>query len=174
MCWPDPTGLSYMTVGALALGSVGGTASALDITGQVHAADYNKRIAEVNAKAAQDYANSIEAQGEWRHRKLATESLLEFGKARTGYAAAGIALGAGTPNDYEADIADAYELDSRQLDYDIQSQKYQALMQAADYSNQSKLYGMQAKQAKRTMPLTVTNSFLSSGAQGAQLVGMFV
>ena len=156
-----------------ALAAVAGTAAVAGSYAQKQSASYNKRIAEVNAKAAQDYAKSIEAQGEWKHRKLATESLLEFGKARTGYAAAGVALGAGTPNDYEADIADAYELDSRQLDFDIQSQKYQALMQGADYYNQSKLHGMEASQAKSLMPLNTLSSSVQGFAQGAGLYKAF-
>jgi len=166
MC-ADPGTL--MIIGGIVGASLLGTAAVYTSEAQKHSAAYNSRIAEVNAKAAKDYANSIEAQGEWKHKKLATESLLEFGKARTSYAAAGVALGAGTPNDYEADIADAYELDSRQLDYDIQSQKYQALMQGADYYNQSKLHSLEASQAKSMMPINIMTGGFQGFAQGAGL-----
>lgn len=158
-------GAYVVNTGAAIAAVAGATASYMAYDAQRENAKYNEKVADINAAAAVQYANSIEAQGEWKHRKLATESLLEFGKAKTGYAASGVALGAGTPNDYEADIADAYELDSRQLDFDIQSQKYQALMQGADYANKSTLYGMESRQASAQQPLgTFTgglNSFMS-------------
>ena len=162
-------GLSVTAWLAIAGAVMSAASATYTAVAQKRTAQYNKRVNEVNAKAAKDYANSIEAQGEWRRRKLATESLLEFGKAKTGYAASGVALGAGTPNDYEADIADAYELDSRQLDFDIQSQKYQALMQGANYSNQAKLYSMEAGNIQSMMPLTIASSALQGAAAGASL-----
>lgn len=115
------------------------------------ALDYNRAVAEANAKSADDYARSIAQQGEWEKRRLALEYMQKEGQARTQYAAAGVALGSGTAADYMADIADAYDLDSRQLDYDIRSRVYQAKVQGANFRNEAGLYAVQRANTSRTM-----------------------
>ena len=107
-------------------------------------AEFNADMARANAEEAERSASSIRQQGEWERRKLALETLEKQGKSRTAYAASGVALGAGTPNSYEADIKDAYELDLRQLDYDISMRAYQAEQERADYLNQASMFKAQA------------------------------
>ena len=99
------------------------------------------------------------------------------GTGRAQYAAGNVVLGSGTPNDYEADIADAYDLDMRNLDYDIASRSWQSKVQAVSASNQAALYRTQAKaygQQKTTSLLSGTLGTLSKvGNSASGVVKLF-
>jgi hypothetical protein len=55
-----------------------------------------------------------------------------------------VVLGSGSASDMEADIADAYDLDRRNLDYDIATKQWQAKVDAVNYANSAQLYSAQA------------------------------
>ena len=79
---------------------------------------------------------------------------------KTGYASQGVVLGSGTTSDYEADIADAYDLDRRNLEYDIATRKYQLKVEAANRQTQANIYDAQASQYGKTGTMSLlTGSF---------------
>lgn len=127
-------------------------------------ADYNQKIANANARLADAKANNLAEQGEWERRKLAMEKLNQMGKARTGAAAGSVVIGSGTQASYEADIEDAYTLDLKQLDYDINESVNQARIEAHNYRQQAKLFGMQKKNMQRFEKFSLYSYFLGGTA----------
>lgn len=141
-------------------------------------AEFNAEVAENNAEEAAREASHLRQQGEWEKRKLALETLEKMGKAKTGYAASGVALGSGTAATYEADIRDAYTLDLRQLDYDISERVRAADVQRMGYLNQASLYKSNARNMRSAgktqlytgiflgAPATTLNQFTTQYAAG--------
>ena len=98
------------------------------------------------------------------------------GAGRAAYASSGVVLGSGTVLDYEADIADAYDLDRRNLDYDIKSKSWQKRVEAVNARNQARMYDEQADAFKaQRVPSLLTGMFntvsgtMSGATAGAKL-----
>lgn len=141
-------GAELAVTGAL----VGGIVSTV---GGVQQAEQQKQMAEFqaeqeaeNARLARREAEAIKVQGDQEKQQLRQRMLLQRSSARTGFAASGVVLGAGSTLDYEADIADAYDMDSRNLDYDIESRQWQKQVAAANATDQSRMYRRQASAAE--------------------------
>jgi uncharacterized protein (DUF58 family) len=128
--------------------AVGGTLATVSAVQQAEAAqeqaEFQASIERENAKLAAIEAENIELQANQDRHQLRLKMLASKGEARAAYAAGGVVLGAGSSADYEADIADAYDLDKRNLNYDIAQKKWQAKVQSINASNQASLYTAQA------------------------------
>jgi hypothetical protein len=79
-----------------------------------------------------------------------------------------VALGSGTALDYEADIADAYDSDIRNLEYDIASRKWQKQVEAANHSEQESVYLLQKKNAQRSKTTSLLSGIFGSFGGGIQ------
>lgn len=133
--------------GALAggiMGTIGAVQSAQEQQAQ---AEFMQQQEEENARLARREAENIEVMSRQEESQLRQKMLAQQASARTGYASSGVVLGAGSVLDYEADIADAYDLDSRNLEYDIESRKWQKKVEAANAADQAAMYRRQAKAA---------------------------
>ena len=138
------------------------------------AAEYQAALEEQNRRLALRQAEATEIQGNQERNQLRLQMLDAKGAARNAYAASGVVLGSGSSADYEADIADAYALDSRNLEYDINSRKWQLQVEAANHASQASLYRAQAggyRQSKTASLLggifNTAGSTLESGLSGA-------
>lgn len=136
--------LTLAAVGAVsggAMGIVSGVQQAQNAQAQ---ADYQSKVAEQNARMAQREAEAIELQGNQDRAQLRLKAMDSLSSGRAGYAGNGVVLGQGTAADYEADVLDAYDLDRRNLDYDIASRAWQKQVGAYNSQTQSELYSAQA------------------------------
>ena len=172
--------ISLATALAITMGTVAAAGGVVSIISGIQqadqaadAAEYQADIANQNRKLALRQAEQTDIQGNQERTQLRLQMLDAKGEARNAYAASGVVLGSGSSADYEADIADAYDLDSRNLEYDIASRKWKLQVEAANYANQASLYNAQAagyKSSKTTSLLggifNTTSSVLSSAASG--------
>jgi hypothetical protein len=133
--------------GAIAGGVMGTVGSVQQAEQQKQMADFQAEQEAENARLARKEAEAIKVQGDQEKQQLRQKMLLQRSSARTGFAASGVVLGAGSTLDYEADIADAYDMDSRNLDYDIRSRQWQVRVGAVNAMDQSRMYRRQADAA---------------------------
>lgn len=128
-------------VGAAVAGGVVSTVSGVQqAENQKQQADYQAEVAEANARLAERQAERIDLQADQRRAALSLESQQKTGSARAGFAANGVVLGAGTVLDYEADVAQTYDLDLANLNYDVENQKWQAKVHGANNQAQAAAY----------------------------------
>jgi hypothetical protein len=136
--------------GLVVAGGVVGT------VGAVQAAEEDKAMADFQAEQAAENmrlsfreAEAIDIQGNQKLKQMRLEMLSQKSAARTGFAASGVVLGAGTTADYEADIADAYDSDSRNLKFDIATQKWVKQVEGTNYADQGTMFRARSKAASR-------------------------
>lgn len=110
------------------------------------ASQYQADLEAANARRENLLAANVEKQGDQERLQLRLNMLDQLGKGRAAYGAAGVVLGSGSPADFEADVADAYDLDRRNLDYDIANRAYQHRMGAYNSTIQSGLLRQQSEQ----------------------------
>jgi hypothetical protein len=170
-----------------ALAVVGGVAAAgaavattMGAVGQANEAEaqarYQAQLAEENARLLEQSAENMDLQANQERTSLHRRMLASKGAARGAYAAGGVVLGSGSAADYEADIMDAYDLDRRNLEYDIASKKWKSKVQANDSRDQAKLYNLQAegyhKQASTSLLAGAFNTvggFMEGSAAGLEM-----
>lgn len=109
------------------------------------ASQYQAELEAANARRENLLAANVEKQGDQERLQLRLNMLDQLGKGRAAYGAAGVVLGSGSPADFEADVADAYDLDRRNLDYDIANRAYQHRMGAYNSTIQSGLLRQQSE-----------------------------
>jgi hypothetical protein len=151
---------SFVTAAASA--TVNAVASAQQSRTQKKMAEFQEDVARNNAEMANRHANNIERQADQRRMALRRNMLQQQGTARAEYASQGVVLGSGVVLDYEADIANAYDLDLRNLNYDVASQAWQTRVEGTGQMNQSKLYAVEAKAYKQKMIYGALGSQLST------------
>ena len=110
------------------------------------ASQYQAELEAANARRENLLAANVEKQGDQERLQLRLNMLDQLGKGRAAYGAAGVVLGSGSPADFEADVADAYDLDRRNLDYDIANRAYQHRIGAYNSTIQSGLLRQQSEQ----------------------------
>ena len=128
-------------------------------------------IEEENARLANRQAEQLDLQANQERDKLRLRMLSQQGEARGQYAAGGVVLGAGTPSDYEADIMDAYDMDRRNLDYDVASKKWKLQVQAANSTDQASLYRAQASGYNSGASTSLLSGAFSTIGQGMSAFG---
>lgn len=107
----------------------------------------NAKIAESNARAAMRHAENIDLQADQERLQLRLKAQQAVGKQRAKTAASGFVLGQGTSNDQIGDLASAFALDMKNLNYDIASRVWQQKMKSAEYQNQANAYKASASNA---------------------------
>ncbi len=138
-------GLTALGAGASVAGSVLGTVANMQNNQmQSDMAAYLAAREEVNGVLAARQGEHIDLQANQDRLQLRNKMMQTQGDARASFAARGVVLGSGTPNDYEADIADAYDLDSRNLEYDVAMKKWKYQVEAANHFAQAGIYRNQS------------------------------
>ena len=136
--------------GALAGGVTSTIGSIQQAEQQKAEANFYAEQAEENARLSRREAEAIEVMGNQEKLQLRQKMLAQKSSGRAGYAAGGVVLGSGTTLDYEADIADAYDSDARNLEYDIESRKWQKQVAAANAADQGAMYRAKANYAEKS------------------------
>jgi hypothetical protein len=121
-----------------------------------------------NSRLARREAEAIKVMGAQEQAQLRQQSLAHQGRMRTGYASSGLVLASGTVLDYEADIADAYDLDRRNLEYDLESRQWQKKVAAANARSQSNMYATQAAAAERRRTTSLWSGIFTTAAATLQ------
>jgi hypothetical protein len=177
-------GLGLGTTLALALsevavvgGVVGGVVSTVAGVQQAQQqqaqAEYMASVEEKNAKLAARQAEQIGLQGDQERQQLRTKMLLASGQARSSYAANGVVLGRGSAADYEADIADAYDLDSKNLDYDIAMRQWKLRVEAGNATDQASLYKAQASAYQQSQTTSLLSGMFNTVGGAAKGIGSY-
>lgn len=134
---------------AIVATAVGGAVSAVQGYQQAEAAEASARYMAQqerdNAATLRKQAELTDLQGDQERAQLRLKMLQQKGKANASYAASGVVLGSGSAADYHADIADAYDLDRKNLDFDIASRRWQLDSAAVNAKNQANWYDAQAE-----------------------------
>lgn len=165
-------GLGALAVGGAVAGGVTSIVSGVQNAKMQEAqAEYMAEMEAENAKTAARQAEALELQGNQERSQLHGKMLQTKGDARASYAAGGVVLGAGSSADYEADIADAYDLDSRNLNYDIASKKWKLQVQANNAANQSALYKAQAGGYKSQQTTSILSGIFNNIGNTASALG---
>ncbi len=165
-------GLGALAVGGAVAGGVTSTVSGIQQAQiQEAQANYLADQSSANAQIAARQAEAIQLQGNQQRSQLRNDMLQTKGDARAKYAAAGVVLGQGTPADYEADIADAYDLDRRNLDYDIASRAWQQKVASVNFQNQGSIYQSQANAFRGAQRVSLLNGTLGTAANTASSLG---
>ena len=151
---------SVAETAAIAGGILGTVGAAQQAASQQAAAEYQAGVERENARLAARQAENEGLQGNQELAQLRQKMVATSAAGKTGYASQGVVLGSGTTSDYEADIADAYDLDRRNLEYDIATRKYQLKVEAANRQTQANIYDAQASQYGKTGTMSLlTGSF---------------
>lgn len=134
---------------------------------QAAAAKYNAEMQAQNARIAEEQAQAAKTQGEAQKTAIQLKLAAMKGSARTGYAASNVALGAGSPVDYEVDLADRAAMDMDTIDYNTDLDAWKYRVQATDYRNQSTLMEAKASNAKSAGTMGAVGSLLSGASSVA-------
>ncbi|MBQ9376498.1 MAG: hypothetical protein IJU05_01670 [Schwartzia sp.] len=125
---------------------------------------------EVNGVLALRQGEHIDLQANQDRLQLHNKMLQSQGDARASFAARGVALGSGTPNDYEADIADAYDLDSRNLEYDVAMKKWKYKVEAYNHFTQADIYRGQSEAYRSARSASLLSGLF--GTAGSAMSGL--
>ena len=136
-------------------------------------AEYQEDVAKTNAALASRQADNIGIQADQKRQALLRRMQQQRGTARAQYAAQGVVLGSGTVLDYEADVAEAYDLDLRTLNYDVENQQWQVKMQGAGYMNQANVLSMQADAYQKQGVMSGIGGLLSGVGSAMGAYGSF-
>ncbi len=153
--------------GSIAGGVVGTVSGVQQASVQKAQAEYMAEVEAENARTAARHAEAVKLQGNQERLSVFNKMMQTKGTGRAQYAAGNVVLGSGTPNDYEADIADAYDLDMRNLNYDIESRAWQSRVQAVSSANQAANYRAQAKEYGRQKTGSLLSGSIGTLFKGA-------
>lgn len=133
---------------------------------QKKSVDAQAEDADANAQRLLIHAENVELQANQKRLALYNQMQQRQGEGRAEYAAGNVVLGANTEANYEADIANAYDLDLKNLNYDVASQKWQLQVQATDYENQARALRAQSKDLKQGIRSTDLGGVITDLALG--------
>ena len=131
-------------------------------------AEFQAKAEDENAKIAAQSAEANQLQANQKRLALLNQMRQMQGRVRTDFAGRGVVLGSGTPNDFEADLADSYDMDRRNLEYDVASKSWQYKVNEAGHRQQADLYRAQAKGARALIPGVAAGGLLSTAGNLAQ------
>jgi len=161
-------GAEIVGLGATIAGGVASTVAGVQQAEQNAAiAEYQAKVADDNAKIASQSAEANQLQGNQKRLALMQQMQQMQGHVRTDFAARGVVLGSGTPNDYEADLADSYDMDRRNLEYDIATRSWQYKVQASEQTQQANMYRAQADAYRSNIPGIWAGGLLSTAGNAA-------
>ena len=161
-------GAEVIGLGATIAGGVASTVAGVQQAEQnAKIAEYQAKVADENAKIAAESAEANQLQGNQKRLALLQQMQQMQGRVRTDFAGRGVVLGSGTPNDYEADLAESYDMDKRNLEYDIATKSWQYKVQASEQKQQAGMYRAQADAYRSTIPGTWAGGLLSTAGNAA-------
>ena len=160
----ETIGVAATVAGGIA-STVGGIQQQQAIAEQ---AEFQAKVEDQNAKIAAQSAEANQLQANQKRLALLNQMRQMQGRVRTDFAGRGVVLGSGTPNDFEADLADSYDMDRRNLEYDVASKSWQYKVNEAGHRQQADLYRAQAKGARALIPGVAAGGLLSTAGNLAQ------
>ena len=172
--WATAAGVGVLGAEAVSMGATlaGGIASTVGGIQQQQAiaaqAEFQAKVEDENAKIAAQSAEANKLQANQKRLALLNQMRQMQGRVRTDFAGRGVVLGSGTPNDFEADLADSYDMDRRNLEYDVASKSWQYKVNEAGHRQQADLYRAQAKGARALIPGVAAGGLLSTAGNLAQ------
>jgi hypothetical protein len=167
--------LAAATIGtAVAGGVVATVAGVQEAKNRQAEAEYMAEVQEKNAKLAARQAEQVGMQADNERQQLRNRMLLASGQARSSYAANGVVLGAGSAADYEADIADAYDMDSRNLEYDVAMRQWKLKVEAGNATDQASLYRAQASAYQSSQTTSLLSGMFNTGANTLNATNTFL
>lgn len=159
-------------VGLAIAGGVMGTVGAIQEAEEQKAmAEFQAEQAAENSRLSFREAEAIGVQGRQEQKELRLQMLSQKSSARAGFAASGVVLGGGSTTDFEADIADAYDSDARNLEYDIASRQWVKRVEGTNHADQAAFYRAQAKAADRSKTTSLLSGIFNTG-QSALSTGL--
>ena len=120
-----------------------------------------------NAKIAQQQANAAKDQGEAQKDAVRLKMAEMRAQGRVGYAAGNVALGAGTPAEYEVDLAQRAQMDLDTIDTNTNLEAWGHRVQAIDHTNSANALNTQAANSRTAGPWGAAGSLLSGAASVA-------
>lgn len=128
------------------------------------AANYQAAIQERNAQTAEQQARAAKTKAESDKLALRLRLSEDVGKGRTGYAAGNVALGEGSPVDWEADLRDRVDYDLSTIEYNADLEAWGYNEQASNYRSEASLSRLQGKNAEAAGNMGAVGSLLSGAS----------
>lgn len=126
------------------------------------ASEYQARVADVNAQAARNQMKSVADKEAIDKENLKRSVAKQRATGRTGYAAGGVVLGAGSALDWELDMTAQEETDLATISYNADLERGALQNQIGNYQNQAQGSRMAAKEYRNAAVLGAGTSLLSS------------
>ena len=126
---------------------------------------------EENAKIAEAQANRATDQGEAQKDAVRLKLAEMRAQGRTGYAAGNVALGAGTPAEYEVDLAQRAQMDLDTIDTNTSLEAWGFRTNAVSHRNQANILKSEAKNTVKAGYWKAAGSLLSSASSVAGAYG---
>jgi hypothetical protein len=130
--------------------------------GQQQAVKQQEAMAEYNIAVEKQRQNQLTAEGQERVSRLRKQNQRLLGRQRGAMAKSGIAMDTGSSLEVMADTKAMMELEA--LDA-----QYQTQMQVRSSQQKAQAYGMEAKSAKKALPLSLAATALGGVNQMATL-----
>ena len=156
-------------IGATLAGGIASTIGGIQQQQAIAAqAEFQAKVEDENAKIAGQSAEANKLQANQKRLALLNQMKQQQGHINADFAGRGVVLGSGSPNDFQADLADAYDMDRRNLEYDVASRSWQYRVEEAGHRQQADLYRAQAKGARALIPGVAAGGILSTAGNLAQ------
>ena len=159
----ETIGVAATVAGGIA-STVGGIQQQQAIAEQ---AEFQAKVEDQNAKIAAQSAEANQLQANQKRLALLNQMRQMQGRVRTDFAGRGVVLGSGTPNDFEADLADSYDMDRRNLEYDVASKSWQYKVNEAGHRQQAATAGNLAQGALSSFSLGTELGLFGKGKDAA-------
>lgn len=160
--------LGVAAVGAAAVGGAMGIVSDVErIDAQKEQAKAQARIAEENSRLARRQAERTELAANQKRRALLIEAQQKTGAARTAYAAGNVVLGQGSSAEVEADIRNAYDLDLRNFNYDVENEKWAHRVEGVSQANNARYLWASAEDLEASKGSTIFGGVMKTVASTA-------
>jgi len=160
----ETVGVAATLAGGIA-STIGGIQQQQAVAAQ---AEFQAKVEDENAKIAAQSAEANKLQANQKRLALLNQMKQMQGHVNADFAGRGVVLGSGSPNDFQADLADSYDMDRRNLEYDVASRSWQYKVQEAGHRQQADLYRAQAKGARALIPGVAAGGMLSTLGNLAQ------
>lgn len=108
-----------------------------------------------NARLAYQKALDIGVVGEQSQVELSARASKIEGAGKTGFASSGVVLGAGSPVDWQQDLAEGYGIDRNTLQHNIEMDQWAAKVQMTNYINSANMAYFASNQAKASANLQI-------------------
>jgi len=141
------------------------SAAAVGMKAQKDQADYNAKTARYNAALSRQKASHAEQQGALERDRSKMQFANLLAKADTAYATGNVQLGTGTPQVYQADLAQKATVDQALIARNTQLQAAGFLSEATSYEAQARMIKHQGGMAMVGTALKGVSSLLGSAKE---------